>query len=216
MGTIFLALFTYAIGLSVGPQFVEGLRREGAQLVTLVLVTTTTAFAIAFGGSRLFGLAPGFAPGILAGSNTISAVMGVATAAVDDGLFTLPAGMTADQVKANIAAGYSLTYILSILGIVLLVRNLPAMFGIDPVAAAKESEKKYGAKGHALPGHERGVRPRHAQRRRARVPARQRRLRRPAGVGGLRDAEDAGAAPDQERRGGSAAGQSAARRKATC
>jgi putative transport protein len=39
-----------------------------------------------------------------------------------------------------------------VLGIVLLVRNLPAMFGIDPVAAAKESEKVYGAKGHALPG----------------------------------------------------------------
>lgn len=152
VGTIFLALFTYAVGLRVGPQFVEGLRREGTQLVVLVIVTTTTAFAIAFGASRLFDLAPGFAPGILSGSNTISAVMGVATAAVDDGLFTPPAGMTAEQVKANIAAGYSLTYIFSILSIVLLVRNLPGMFGIDAVAAAKESEKEYGAGGSALPG----------------------------------------------------------------
>ena len=64
----------------------------------------------------------------------------------------MPAGTTVDQVKANIAAGYSVSYILSILGIVLLVRNLPAMFGIDAVTAAKESEKRYGAKGHALPG----------------------------------------------------------------
>jgi putative transport protein len=152
VGTIFLALFTYAVGLRVGPQFVEGLRREGLQLVTLVMVTTTAAFVIAFGGSRLFNLEPGFAPGILSGSNTISAVMGAATAVVDDGLFTLPPGVTVEQVKANIAAGYSLTYIISVLGIVLLVRNLPGMFGIDPVAAAKESEKTYGAKGHALPG----------------------------------------------------------------
>jgi putative transport protein len=152
VGTIFLALFTYAIGLRVGPQFVEGLRREGLQLVTLVMVTTTAAFAIAFGGSRLFGLEPGFAPGILSGSNTISAVMGAATAVVDDGRFTLPPGVSVDHVKANIAAGYSLTYIISVLGIVLLVRNLPGMFGIDPVAAAKESEKTYGAKGQALPG----------------------------------------------------------------
>jgi Predicted permease len=152
VGTIFLALFTYAVGLRVGPQFVEGLRREGAALITLVITTTTTAFVIAYGGSRLFGLEPGFAPGILAGSNTISAVMGVATAAVDDGLFTPAAGITIDQVKGNIAAGYSLTYLFSILSIVLLVRNLPGMFGIDPVAAAKESEKTFGAKGHALPG----------------------------------------------------------------
>ena len=150
--TIFLALFTYAIGLRVGPQFVEGMRKQGFQLVVLVMVTTTTAFLMAVIGSRFLGLGPGFAPGILSGSNTISAVMGVATAAVDQGLFTLPAGLTANEVKANIAAGYSVSYILSILGIVLLVRNLPALFGIDAVKAAKEAEKRYGAKGHALPG----------------------------------------------------------------
>lgn len=152
VGTIFLALFTYAIGLRVGPQFVEGIRKEGMQLVVLTLVTTTVAFLLAFGGSRLLALPPGFAPGILSGSNTISAVMGVATGAVDDGRYQVPAGLTAEQVKANIAAGYSLSYLLSILGIVLLVRNLPAMFGIDPVRAAKESEKAFGAKGAPLPG----------------------------------------------------------------
>ena len=152
VGTIFLALFTYAVGLRVGPQFVEGLQMEGVQLIVIVMVTTTAAFVIAFGGSRLFGLAPGFAPGILSGSNTISAVMGVATSAADSGLYTPPAGITGETIKGNIAAAYSLTYIFSILGIVLLIRNLPSMFGIDPVAAAKESEKTYGTRGHALPG----------------------------------------------------------------
>src|SRR5262245_25785417 len=152
VGTIFLALFTYAVGLRVGPQFVEGLRREGVQLIILVMVTTTLAFFIAFGGSRALRLPLGYAPGILSGSNTISAVMGVATSAVDGGLYQLPPGVTKEFVKGNIAAGYSLSYILSILCIVLLVRNLPGMFGIDPVKAAKESEKKYGATGHALPG----------------------------------------------------------------
>jgi Trk K+ transport system NAD-binding subunit len=92
------------------------------------------------------------APGILSGSNTISAVMGVATSAVDQGLYQPPGGLPAEQVKGNIAAAYSLTYIVSVLLIVLLVRNLPGMFGIDPVAAAKRAEGEYGAKGHALPG----------------------------------------------------------------
>lgn len=152
VGTIFLSLFTYAIGLRVGPLFVEGLRREGMQLIVLVMVTTTVAFAFAFFGSRLLGLPPGYAPGLLSGANTISAVMGVATAAVDNGLFVVPEGLTNEAVKANIAAGYSLSYILSVLSIVLLVRNLPGMFGIDPVAAAREAEKSFGAKGQALPG----------------------------------------------------------------
>lgn len=150
--TFCLALFTYAVGLRVGPQFVEGLRKEGVQLLVLVMVTTTTAFAMAFFGGRMLGLAPGLSAGILSGANTISAVMGVATAAVDQGLYQVPAGLTAEQVKANIAAGYSLSYILSILGIVLLVRNLPSMFGYEPIAAAREAEKKFGAEGHALPG----------------------------------------------------------------
>jgi putative transport protein len=39
--TLFLALFTYAVGLRVGPQFVEGIRQEGARLIVLVLVTTS-------------------------------------------------------------------------------------------------------------------------------------------------------------------------------
>lgn len=150
--TFFLALFTYAVGLRVGPQFVEGIRKEGVQLIVLVMVTTTLAFLMALGGSRLLGLAPGYAPGLLSGANTISAVMGVATAAIDQGLYHVPGGITAEQVKANIAAGYSLSYILSILGIVLLVRNLPSIFGYEPIAAAKASEKKFGSSGHALPG----------------------------------------------------------------
>ena len=49
----------------------------------LVLVTTTIAFAIAYGGSVLFGLAAGLRPRHPVRRNTISAVMGVATTAVD-------------------------------------------------------------------------------------------------------------------------------------
>ncbi|MFC3550883.1 aspartate:alanine exchanger family transporter [Lysobacter cavernae] len=150
--TFFLALFTYAIGLRVGPQFVDGMRREGLQLSILVMVSCTVAFIMAFGGSKLLSLAPGYAPGILAGSNTVSAVLGVATAAVDQGLYQPSGGVTAEQVKANIAAGYSLSYLLSMLGIVMLVRNLPGMFGHDPVQAAKKAEQEFGTHGHALPG----------------------------------------------------------------
>ncbi len=152
VGTIFLALSVYAIGLRVGPQFVEGLRREGAKLLVLVIVTTTCTFAIAHGGALAFDLEPGFAVGILSGASTNNAVMGIATAAIEDGLYVPPAGLETADVNANIAAGYSLTYVFSIVAMVLLVRSLPALFGIDPVAAAKEAERKYGGAKSAVPG----------------------------------------------------------------
>jgi putative transport protein len=150
--TTSLTLFLYAVGLRVGPQFLAGLKQEGFHLIALTLITATLNFALAFGGSKLFGLAPGFTPGMISGGYNVTAVMGVATQAVQNGTYQPPAGTSADQVIANIAAGYSLTYIFSLLAIVLLMTHLPQMFGIDPVKAAKESEKKYVGSGKPLPG----------------------------------------------------------------
>lgn len=150
--TFFLALFTYAIGLRVGPQFIDGMRKEGWQLCVLVMVTCTTAFAMVYAGCKLLELGPGYMPGILSGANTVSAILGVSTAAIDQGLYVPPPGVTVEQVKANLAAGYSLSYLLSMLGIVMLVRNLPSLFGHDPVQAAKKAEQHFGTQGHALPG----------------------------------------------------------------
>ena len=131
-------------------------------------------------------LPPGYAPGILAGANTISAVMGVASAAVSTGAYAVPAGFTAEQVQANIAAGYSLTYVFSILGIVMLVRNLPAMFGIDPVTAGRESERKFGHDGPRPARHRRCVRRGHAAGGRARAAGGQQHADRPPRQRGVR------------------------------
>ena len=56
--TIFLSLFTYAIGLRVGPQFVEGMRKQGLQLVVLVIVTTTIAFVMAVTAAAFLASVP--------------------------------------------------------------------------------------------------------------------------------------------------------------
>jgi putative transport protein len=152
VSTTAISLFLYAVGLRVGPQFLAGLRLEGFHLIVITLISATLNFLLAFWGSRLFHLDPGFAPGMISGGYNVTAAMGVATEAVTSGVYQPPAGMTGDQVMANIAAGYALTYIFSLLGIVALMTSLPRMFGIDPVASAKESEKKFGGSGHALPG----------------------------------------------------------------
>lgn len=150
--TMSLTLFLYAVGLRVGPQFIAGIRQEGFHLVALTLITATLNFLLVLGGSKFFNLAPGFAPGMISGGYNVTAAMGVATQAVGEGTYQPPAGVTPDQVIANIAAGYSLTYIFSLLGIVLLMTKLLPLFGFDPVKAAKESEKKFGGSGKPLPG----------------------------------------------------------------
>lgn len=147
-----LTLFLYAVGLRVGPAFFAGLKKEGFHLVALTFITATLNFLLVWGGCRLFGIAPGFAPGMISGGYNVTAAMGVATKAVQDGTYRTPAGFTREEVIANIAAGYSLTYVFSLLGIVLLITHLPSMFGYDPVAAAKESAKKFGGSADPLPG----------------------------------------------------------------
>ena len=142
VSTIFLLLFMYALGLRVGPQFFSGLKTGGIAFVVVALTVWSLNWIIAFGGVQLVGMAPGFAPGIISGSYTVTAVIGVATSALQSGAYTPPEGITADQIGANIAAGYAISYVLSSIGIILLIRYLPTMFGRDPVEDAKVAEEE--------------------------------------------------------------------------
>jgi putative transport protein len=51
--TVFLNLFMFAVGLKVGPQFLAGLRRDGAKGVAVALVVVVLNFVIALGGAKL-------------------------------------------------------------------------------------------------------------------------------------------------------------------
>jgi putative transport protein len=142
VSTIFLLMFMYALGLKVGPQFFSGLRSGSVAFIGISLIVWVLNWVICFFGARLANLPPGFAPGIISGSYTITAIIGVAQSAVSSGAYTPPQGISAEQIGANIAAGYAISYILSSVGIILLIRYLPQIFGRDPVADAREAEKE--------------------------------------------------------------------------
>lgn len=150
--TVSLNLFMFAVGLKVGPQFFAGLRLDGFRLVAIGLVVVGLNFAIAFGASKALRLAPGFATGLIAGSMTDTAVIGAATGAVQSGSYRPPEGVTPEGVIGNVAAGYAITYLFSLIGIILLVRYLPRLSGIDAKAAAREAEASYGGGEGKLPG----------------------------------------------------------------
>ncbi len=151
---IFLMMFMYALGMRVGPQFFSGLARGGFDFVMLGLIVCVSNVLLVFFGAKLLGLAPGYAAGIISGSYTVTAVMGVAGSAVSSGAFKMPDGMSADMVGANMAAGYAISYVLSSIFTILFVKYLPTMFGYDPVKSAKEAEASFesGEDGGALPG----------------------------------------------------------------
>lgn len=72
---------------------------------------------------------------------------------MDSGAYIPPDGMSTEEVGANMAAGYAISYILSSIGIILLIRYLPRFFGHDPIADAKRAEEEFSGSGtHPVPG----------------------------------------------------------------
>jgi putative transport protein len=142
--TIFLNLFMFAVGLKVGPQFFAGLRKDGARSVAIALVVILLDFAMVITGAKMFRLLPGFASGLISGSMTDTAVIGVATGAVESGAYRPPTGISSADVVGNIAAAYAVTFVFSLIGIILLVRYLPQALKIDMKAAAHAAERTYG------------------------------------------------------------------------
>ncbi|WP_294227203.1 TrkA C-terminal domain-containing protein [uncultured Shimia sp.] len=153
LSSVFLLFFMYALGLKVGPQFFSGLRSGALAFLVISFVVWGLNWLICVVGADLAGLDPGYAAGLISGSYTITAVMGVAQSAIDSGAYQVPADMTAEQVGANIAAGYAISYILSSIGIILVIRYLPQMMGHDPAADARTAEIEFsGGDETALPG----------------------------------------------------------------
>ena len=153
LSSFMLLLFMYALGLKVGPQFFSGLRKGGLAFVAIGLIVWVLNWVICYFGAALAGLAPGYATGLISGSYTITAILGVGQSALASGAYKPPAGMTVAQVGANMAAAYAISYVLSTVGIILLIRYLPRIFGHDAKADAKLAEAAFsGGATHPVPG----------------------------------------------------------------
>src|SRR6186713_168807 len=76
-------LFLFGIGYSVGPQFMQSLKRDGLGPVLLAVVVAITGLAASILAAKVLGLDPGFAAGLMSGALTQSAAMGTATDAIN-------------------------------------------------------------------------------------------------------------------------------------
>ncbi|MDR7135273.1 putative transport protein [Lysobacter niastensis] len=144
--SLFYYLFMYGVGLRVGPAFFNSLKKDGITFTILAVVCAFLGLGLVVLMSKILELPAGAAGGVLAGSQTMSAAIGTAEMAVEQGAYKLPAGTTAEQVTAMIALGYGVTYIWGTVGIILICKYLPRWWGIDAKAAAAQYEAEHGVK----------------------------------------------------------------------
>jgi putative transport protein len=140
--SVFFLMFLFAVGYGVGPQFVRGIAKDGLPQAIFSVVQCVLCLAAPYAAAKLAGYSVGSAAGLFAGSQTISASMGLATDAINR------LGMPADQTKALLDAmptAYAVTYIFGTIGSALILATLgPRLLGIDLVAACKEYENRFG------------------------------------------------------------------------
>ena len=147
--SVFFLLFLFAVGYGVGPQFFQGLAREGPRQIGFAVIVLAFCLIVPLICAKLAGLDLGYAAGLYAGSQTISASIGVAT----DQIMRL--GLPAEQAKAfadKIPIGYAVTYIYGTIGSAIVLAKLgPWLLGIDLPKACADYEKPRWA-GGARPG----------------------------------------------------------------
>ena len=78
--SVFFLLFLFAVGYKVGPQFFRGLKKDGLPQVAFAVLMCVSVLGVTWLLALLMGYNMGEAAGLLAGSQTISAVIGVALA----------------------------------------------------------------------------------------------------------------------------------------
>jgi putative transport protein len=135
------ALFIFSVGYQAGPRFFDVLMTDGVKYFSLALVVAVTGFGLASVGASFIDLAPGTSAGLLAGGLTSSPTLAAAHEAIRAGTIAPPEGFTADEVIGNITTGYAITYIFGLAGLIVIIKLLPGVLGIDLPTEARRFEQ---------------------------------------------------------------------------
>ena len=145
------ALFIFVVGYRVGPQFFRGLKGEGLQLAVVALIMALTGLLTAYAAVAVLGYDKGTAAGLLAGSLTQSAILGIA----DDAIARLNYKPEATRLLTdNVSVAYAVSYLFGTAGVAWLLSRIgPRLLGIDLAAACAALEQENSAAEPAKPLH---------------------------------------------------------------
>ena len=144
MKAVFFLLFLFAVGYKVGPQFFRGLKKDGLPQVGFAVLMCIVSLVAPWILAKIMGYHVGEAAGLLAGSQTISAVIGVASDTINQ--LGISDAQKATFINA-IPVAYAVTYIFGTAGSAWILASLgPKMLGgLDKVKAdCKELEAQMG------------------------------------------------------------------------
>ncbi|HTP41095.1 MAG TPA: aspartate-alanine antiporter [Nitrospiria bacterium] len=143
--SVFFLMFLFAVGYGVGPQFVRGLKSDGLPQVIFAVLQCVATLLTVYIVAKLLGINAGLAAGLLSGSQTISAVLGVATDAING----LP--ISAEEKKRMIdvmPVAYAVTYIFGTAGSAWVLASLgPKILRVDLPAECRKLEAQMGKGG---------------------------------------------------------------------
>lgn len=138
----FFLLFLFAVGYSVGPQFVRGLKKDGLPQIAFAAIICVFCLLVPYAAALILNYDIGNAVGLLAGGNTISAVIGVASDTIEQ--LTLDAAEK-EKLINNIPVAYAVTYIFGTAGTAWFLASVgPKILGVDLAKASKEYEEEHG------------------------------------------------------------------------
>ena len=159
MKAVFFLLFLFAVGYKVGPQFFRGLKKDGLPQVGFAVLMCIVSLVSAWALAKIMGYHVGEAAGLLAGSQTISAVIGVAEDTING--LSISDAQKATFINA-IPVAYAVTYIFGTAGSAWILASLGPKFlgGLEKVKAdCKELESKMGSSEADEPGFAPALRP---------------------------------------------------------
>ena len=143
---VFFLLFLFSIGYSVGPQFFRALKGDGIKQVLFAVVVCGLCLLSVWGVALCMGYNIGEAVGLLAGSQTMSAVIGVGT----DTINSLGVSEAEKQQWISIIpVCYAVTYVFGTIGSAYILANLgPWLLGglkkVKAETAELEKKMNYG------------------------------------------------------------------------
>ncbi|MBN2348246.1 MAG: transporter [Bacteroidales bacterium] len=118
-----LLFFIYTVGLQAGPGFIQSFKEKGLQLIIFAVFLILTGTIITFLTIKIFHLQKELAIGLFTGALTSTPGLAVAI----------------DATKSSLASlGYGIAYPFGVLGVVLFIRILPRILGINFTQAERE------------------------------------------------------------------------------
>ena len=143
VGTFGFALFIFSVGLQAGPSFFSAFAVDGVRYVLLSLLVALCSVALVLLFSQFMTFEPGMDAGLLAGALTSTPSLAGAQDAFKSGLGNTGELSVAMAVQ-NVNIGYAITYLGGTIGMIMFVRYVPQLIGVDLMSEAAALERERG------------------------------------------------------------------------